>query len=266
MSTTAGTALLELDRIAKVYRMGDVEVHALREVSLAIAEREFVAVMGSSGSGKSTLMNIIGCLDRPSHGDYRLDGQEVSRLDRRALARVRNRTLGFVFQSFNLLSRTSALENVELPLLYAGVPARERHRRARAALEKVGLGARLHHHPNQMSGGQQQRVAIARALVSEPRLILADEPTGNLDSRTSIEIMALFQELGASGITVLLVTHEPDIAAYAARVLVMRDGRVKSDDRQTPQDARRDLGKLIEAHVESTTESAAGQPQPGSAP
>jgi len=262
----SGTALLELDRIAKVYRMGDVEVHALREVSLAIAEREFVAVMGSSGSGKSTLMNIIGCLDRPSHGDYRLDGQEVSRLDRKALARVRNRTLGFVFQSFNLLSRTSALENVELPLLYAGVSARERHRRARAALEKVGLGARLHHHPNQMSGGQQQRVAIARALVSEPRLILADEPTGNLDSRTSIEIMALFQELGASGITVLLVTHEPDIAAYAARVLVMRDGRVKSDDRQTPQDARRDLGKLVEANVESTSETPAGQPQPGSAP
>jgi len=245
----ATPALLELADISKVYRMGDVEVHALREVSLTIAAREFVAVMGSSGSGKSTLMNIIGCLDRPSVGDYRLEGQEVSRLDRRELARVRNRTLGFVFQSFNLLSRTSALENVELPLLYAGVSARERHRRARAALERVGLGQRLDHHPNQMSGGQQQRVAIARALVSEPRLIVADEPTGNLDSRTSIEIMALFQELGAAGITVLLVTHEPDIAAYAARVVVMRDGRIKSDDRQAPTDARGDLTRLDQEGV-----------------
>jgi putative ABC transport system ATP-binding protein len=226
--------LIEIENISKVYRMGDVDVHALRDVSLAIEEGESVAVMGPSGSGKSTLMNILGCLDRPTAGSYHLLGEEVSRMDRNDLARVRNRTLGFVFQSFNLLSRTSALENVELPMLYAGVSGRERHRRAREALEKVGLGERLHHHPNQMSGGQQQRVAIARALVTRPRLMVADEPTGNLDSRTSVEIMALFQELGRSGITLLLVTHEPDIARYASRVVVMRDGLVQSDRRQQP--------------------------------
>jgi len=234
-------ALIELIRVAKVYRMGDVEVHALREVSFSVAERDFVAVMGSSGSGKSTLMNIIGCLDRPTSGTYRLDDQEVSRLDRRALARIRNRTLGFVFQSFNLLARTSALENVELPLMYAGVPARERRRRAAEALRRVGLAERAHHHPNQMSGGQQQRVAVARALVSQPRLIVADEPTGNLDSRTTVEIMVLFQELAAAGITVLLVTHEPDVAAYASRVVVMRDGRIRSDERQAARQAAADL-------------------------
>lgn len=250
------SALLSLAGISKIYSMGDVLVHALRDVSLTVAEREFVAVMGSSGSGKSTLMNIIGCLDRPTGGQYLLNGREVSALSRRDLARVRNQTLGFVFQSFNLLSRTSALENVELPLIYAGVPARERHARARAALERVGLGSRLDHHPNQMSGGQQQRVAIARALVSEPRLILADEPTGNLDSRTSLEIMALFQELGAAGITVLLVTHEPDIAEYAARVVVMRDGRVKSDDRQSPHAARADLTALDEQNAREAAEGA----------
>ncbi len=227
-------ALIEVKHVSKVYRMGDVEVHALRDVSLAIAEGESVAVMGPSGSGKSTLMNILGCLDRPTAGSYHLVGEEVSTLDRNALARLRNRTLGFVFQSFNLLARTSALENVELPLLYAGVSGRERKRRAREALEKVGLGDRLHHHPNQMSGGQQQRVAVARALVTQPRLMVADEPTGNLDSRTSVEIMALFQELGRSGITLLLVTHEPDIARYASRVVVMRDGLVQSDRRQAP--------------------------------
>jgi putative ABC transport system ATP-binding protein len=226
--------LIAIEHIAKVYRMGDVEVHALRDVSLAIDEGESVAVMGPSGSGKSTLMNVLGCLDRPTSGIYRLAGQEVSKLDRNELARVRNRTLGFVFQNFNLLSRTSAIENVELPLLYAGVGSRDRHRRAREALERVGLGERTHHHPNQMSGGQQQRVAIARALVTQPHLIVADEPTGNLDSRTSVEIMALFQELGRSGITILLVTHEPDIARYAARVVVMRDGRVQTDRRQPP--------------------------------
>ena len=225
-------ALIEVENIAKVYRMGDVEVHALRDVSLTISEGESVAVMGPSGSGKSTLMNILGCLDRPSSGSYRLVGQEVSSLDRNQLARLRNRTLGFVFQSFNLLSRTSALENVELPLLYAGISGRERHRRAREALERVGLGDRIHHHSNQMSGGQQQRVAIARALVTQPHLMVADEPTGNLDSRTSVEIMALFQELGRSGITLLLVTHDPDIARYASRVVVMRDGRVQTDKRQ----------------------------------
>jgi putative ABC transport system ATP-binding protein len=231
-------SLIETSKVSKVYRMGDVEVHALREVSISISEGESVAVMGPSGSGKSTLMNILGCLDRPSSGGYWLAGEEVSQLDRNALAGMRNRTLGFVFQSFNLLSRTSALENVELPLLYAGVSARERHTRAREALARVGLADRMHHHPNQMSGGQQQRVAVARALVTRPRLMVADEPTGNLDSRTSIEIMALFQELGRSGITLLLVTHEPDIARYASRVVVMHDGRVQSDQRQTPLQAQ----------------------------
>jgi putative ABC transport system ATP-binding protein len=230
-------SLIETSKVSKVYRMGDVEVHALREVSISISEGESVAVMGPSGSGKSTLMNILGCLDRPSSGGYWLAGEEVSQLDRNALARMRNHTLGFVFQSFNLLSRTSAQENVELPLLYAGVSARERHARAREALARVGLADRMHHHPNQMSGGQQQRVAVARALVTRPRLMVADEPTGNLDSRTSIEIMALFQELGRSGITLLLVTHEPDIARYASRVVVMHDGRVQSDQRQTPLQA-----------------------------
>jgi putative ABC transport system ATP-binding protein len=228
------TPLIEVEHIKKVYQMGDVEVHALRDVSLTISEGESIAVMGPSGSGKSTLMNILGCLDRPTAGTYRLVGEEVSQLDRNALAGLRNRTLGFVFQNFNLLSRTSALENVELPLMYAGVSGRERHKRSREALERVGLGERMHHHPNQMSGGQQQRVAIARALVTHPRLIVADEPTGNLDSRTSVEIMALFQELGRGGITLLLVTHEPDIARYTSRVVVMRDGLVQSDRQQTP--------------------------------
>jgi putative ABC transport system ATP-binding protein len=234
---SAPPPLLSLENVTKVYQMGDVEVHALRGVSLTIAEGEFVAVMGASGSGKSTLMNIVGCLDRPTGGVYRLDGEDISRLDRYALARKRNRTLGFVFQSFNLLSRTSALENVELPLLYAGVSTRERHERASAALHRVGLGDRVHHHPNQMSGGQQQRVAIARALVGDPRVILADEPTGNLDSATSVEVMAIFQDLRLSGITVVLVTHEPDIASYAARVVTMKDGKVLSDHRQNPDTA-----------------------------
>src|SRR6185295_12425085 len=227
-------ALLELEQVTKTYRMGDVDVHALRGVSLSVDEGEFVAVMGSSGSGKSTLMNILGCLDRPTTGAYRLAGREVSRLDRNQLAEVRNKTLGFVFQSFNQLSRTSALENADLPMVYGGYTSKERYRRARDALVKVGLGERLDHHPNQLSGGQQQRVAIARALVNSPKLILADEPTGNLDSRTSLEIMALFQELGRSGMTIVLVTHETDIATYAARVVTMRDGKVLSDQRQTP--------------------------------
>jgi putative ABC transport system ATP-binding protein len=193
--------------------------------------------MGPSGSGKSTLMNILGCLDRPTSGRYFLAGRDVSRLDRNALADVRNRQLGFVFQGFNLLRRTSALENVELPLIYAGMSGRERRRRAAEALRRVGLEDRMDHVPSQLSGGQQQRVAIARALVAEPHLILADEPTGNLDTRTSVEVMALFQELGRSGITILLVTHEPDIATHASRVLVVRDGRVISDVRQTPAPA-----------------------------
>jgi putative ABC transport system ATP-binding protein len=227
-------SLIGLDNVLKVYQMGDVEVRALRGVTLSVEKGEFVAIMGSSGSGKSTLMNIVGCLDRPSAGRYLLAGRDVSRLSRDELADIRNRTLGFVFQSFNLLSRTSAVENVELPLLYQGVSTRERVRRATEALGRVGLGKRLDHHPSQLSGGQQQRVAIARALVSNPQVVLADEPTGNLDSRTSVDVMALFQTLGASGITVVLVTHEADIAQYAARVVVMKDGRVQSDQRQTP--------------------------------
>jgi putative ABC transport system ATP-binding protein len=190
--------------------------------------------MGSSGSGKSTLMNILGCLDRPTAGHYTLDGREVSTLNRGELAEVRNRTIGFVFQNFNLLARTSALENVELPLVYAGASTRERTRRAKESLARVGLEDRMDHHPSQLSGGQQQRVAIARALVTDPKLILADEPTGNLDSRTSIEIMALFQELGRSGITLVLVTHEPDVATYAKRVIVLKDGVVTRDERQEP--------------------------------
>jgi putative ABC transport system ATP-binding protein len=227
-------ALIDLDAVTKIYRMGDVDVAAMRGVSLQVQKGEFVAVMGASGSGKSTLMNILGCLDRPTSGRYMLAGEDVSRLDRDALAEIRSRMLGFVFQTFNLLSRTSAMENVELPMLYLGVSGRERRKRAEEALVRVGLGKRLGHHPNQMSGGQQQRVAIARALVTNPKVILADEPTGNLDSRTSIEIMALFQELWHQGITLMLVTHEPDIAEYASRVVVMKDGLVRSDQRQEP--------------------------------
>ena len=227
-------AQIELRDITKVYDTGGVQVNALRGITLDIDAGDMVAIMGASGSGKSTLMNILGCLDRPTAGTYRLAGEDVGALDRNRLAEIRNRTLGFVFQSFNLLSRTSALENVELPLLYSGASASERRRRARAALERVGLADRAHHHPNQLSGGQQQRVAIARALVGEPQIILADEPTGNLDSRTSVEIMALLQELGSSGITIVLVTHESDIASHGARTIDMRDGRVRSDLRHVP--------------------------------
>jgi putative ABC transport system ATP-binding protein len=230
--------LISVHRLARHYVVGGETVRALDGVSFDIPRGEWVAIVGQSGSGKSTLMNLLGCLDRPTAGQYLLEGREVSRLPNDELAAIRNRTLGFVFQSFNLLSRTSALENVELPLLYANVPAAERHDRACEALAQVGLAERAHHHPNQMSGGQQQRVAIARALVNRPRLLLADEPTGNLDSRTSEDVMALFQELGRTGLTVLLVTHEPDIAAYAARVVTMRDGLVRSDVRQAPRAAR----------------------------
>jgi putative ABC transport system ATP-binding protein len=229
--------LVRLENVTRVYRMGDVEVRALAGVTLDLQLGEFTAIMGASGSGKSTMMNLLGCLDRPSGGRYLLEGKEVSGLSNDELAAIRNRTIGFVFQNFNLLSRTSALENVELPLLYSNVHAAERHARAGEALARVGLGGRLDHHPNQMSGGQQQRVAIARALVNRPRILLADEPTGNLDSRTSEDVMALFQELGRSGITVILVTHEPDIAAYASRVITMRDGLVKSDVRQAQKAA-----------------------------
>ena len=237
-------SLIELSEVKKTYHMGDVDVHALRGVDLTIDAGEFIAVMGSSGSGKSTLMNIVGCLDRPTSGHYLLDGKEVSRMSRDQLADIRNRTLGFVFQSFNLLTRTSAVENVELPLLYQGVHTKERVQRSKEALERVGLGKRMDHHPSQLSGGQQQRVAIARAIVGRPKVILADEPTGNLDSRTSVEVMALFQALGRDGITVVLVTHEPDIAAFAARVVVMRDGRVQSDKPQTPKDAAQAMREL----------------------
>jgi putative ABC transport system ATP-binding protein len=234
-------SLVELSNVVKTYTMGDVEVRALKGVSLEVDRGEMVAVMGSSGSGKSTLMNVVGCLDRPSGGKYLLAGREVSNLEADELAEVRNKALGFVFQSFNLLTRTSALENVELPLLYAGIGAKERRRRAVRALERVGLGSRLDHHPNQLSGGQQQRVAIARAIVGEPELLVADEPTGNLDSRMSLEIMALFQELGRSGITVVLVTHEPDIAHYLSRVVVVKDGLVNSDTRHEPASASEEL-------------------------
>jgi len=236
----AGPALIQINDVTKIYNTGDVELHALDHVSVRIDEGEFVAVMGASGSGKSTLMNIVGCLDRPTSGEYLLAGNRVSAMSRGELAEARNYFLGFVFQQFNLLARTSAVENVELPLIYAGVHGRERHERAVAALERVGLGNRLDHHPNQLSGGQQQRVAIARAIVNRPRVILADEPTGALDSRTSVEVMALFQELWRSGITILLVTHEPDIAAFASRVIVMRDGHVLSDRRQEPKRAQHD--------------------------
>jgi len=224
--------VVALEGITRVFSLGDVEVHALRGVTLQVARGEFVAIMGSSGSGKSTLMNVVGCLDRPTAGRYLLDGVDVSRQSRAELARTRNKTIGFVFQSFNLLSRTSALENVELPLLYAGVGTRQRRARAAEALTRVGLGDRLEHLPNQLSGGQQQRVAIARALVTNPSLLLADEPTGALDTRTSEEVMSLLT--GLRDLTVVLVTHEHDVAAWAQRVVTLRDGQILSDTQQTP--------------------------------
>jgi putative ABC transport system ATP-binding protein len=223
-------ALIEARKLSKVYSLGDVEVRALDGISTVIEKGEFVAIMGQSGSGKSTFMNVLGCLDTPTDGQYLLDGVDTGHLSRDELAEIRNKKLGFVFQGFNLLSRTSAVENVELPLLYDGSNARERRERARAALKSVGLEGREDHHPNQLSGGQQQRVAIARALVNDPILLLADEPTGNLDTRTSEEIMAVVQALHRTGLTIVLVTHEPDIAKYAQRILSFRDGMLVGDE------------------------------------
>jgi putative ABC transport system ATP-binding protein len=237
-------AIIATEALTKDYRLGPHTVHALRGVSVAIEPGEFVAVMGPSGSGKSTFMNLLGCLDRPTSGRYWLDSEDVADLSRDRLATVRNAKIGFVFQQFNLLPRTSALENVELPLLYSAASARERRERARARLAAVGLGDREHHHPSQLSGGQQQRVAIARSLVNDPAVILADEPTGNLDTRTSAEIMALLQTLNRDGLTIVLVTHEPDIATFATRRLVFRDGRLLSDQKGEAQDAARVLAGL----------------------
>jgi putative ABC transport system ATP-binding protein len=225
--------LIRIRELAREYRMGEERILALRGVTLDIRRNEYVAIMGPSGSGKSTMMNVLGCLDTPTAGEYWLNGQEVSRLSDDELARVRNREIGFVFQTFNLLPRASALQNVELPLVYGGVGARERRERAMAALTRVGLGERMSHRPNELSGGQRQRVAIARALVNDPAILLADEPTGNLDSTTSEEIMRVFETLHSQGQTVIMVTHEPDIAAHAARVIVLRDGRVASDTTNT---------------------------------
>jgi putative ABC transport system ATP-binding protein len=245
------TPVIAVRDLTKTYTVGELEVPALRGVSLDVAPGEFVALTGPSGSGKSTFMHLLGCLDRPTAGHYVLNGRDVSTLDSRALAHVRNDEIGFVFQGFNLLSRTSALENVELPMLYRrGIGARERRDRAAAALESVGLGERLDHHPNQLSGGQQQRVAIARALVNRPALLLADEPTGNLDTRTSVEVMQIFQHLNDDGLTIVLVTHEPDIAEYASRVVAFRDGRVRGDRPVVTRRRADDERKTLEARAD----------------
>jgi putative ABC transport system ATP-binding protein len=225
-------ALIETQDLWKTYTMGDEEIHALRGVSIQIDKGEYVAIMGPSGSGKSTLMNLIGCLDTPSKGTYLLNGKEVSTMNDNELARIRNEEIGFVFQTFNLLPRATALHNVELPLVYAGISSKERLERARQALDKVELGQRMNHKPNELSGGQRQRVAIARALVNNPSILLADEPTGNLDSKTGVEIMALFERLHAAGNTIVLVTHEADVAAHAKRQILIRDGQVEKDVRQ----------------------------------
>ncbi|TAK90740.1 MAG: ABC transporter ATP-binding protein [Burkholderiaceae bacterium] len=244
MTTQATNALIRVEHLAKDYVMGSTCVHALREVSLSIRAGEFVAVMGPSGSGKSTFMNLLGCLDRATRGDYWLAEENVAVQSSDQLAATRNQRIGFVFQNFNLLPRTSALDNVQLPLLYSSVPVAERVRRAQQRLQQVGLGARMEHLPSQLSGGQQQRVAIARALVNDPLLILADEPTGALDSRTSLEVMALLQELNAQGMTIVLVTHEADIATYAGRNIQFRDGLVVRDVANVPRNARDDLAQL----------------------
>src|ERR1051326_190573 len=229
-ASSQNQAVIRVEEIHKYYDLGGNRVHALRGVSVEIGVGEFVAVMGGSGSGKSTFMNILGCLDQPSTGRYFLEGTDVSTLAKKQLAAIRNQKIGFVFQGFNLLARTTALENAELPAFYARVSPRERLRRARAALERVGLGDRMDHFPSQLSGGQHQRVAIARALVNEPSILLADEPTGNLDSRTSVEIMQIFQELNEKGLTIVLVTHEHDIAQFAKRNIIFRDGKIRRDE------------------------------------
>jgi putative ABC transport system ATP-binding protein len=244
--------VIKLVDLHKVYHTGEVDVHAVCGVSLEVQPGEFIAIMGSSGSGKSTLMNMIGCLDRPSDGEYRLDDVNVSGLDRNALAAIRNEKIGFVFQGFNLFSRTSALENVEMPMLYnhRRVAAAEQYERARRSLEIVGLAQRADHHPNQLSGGQQQRVAIARALVNQPSLLLADEPTGNLDSQTGIEIMGVFQKLNDQGITIVMVTHELDIARYTRRMVVLRDGRIVTDELVRGRlNAEQELAQLRQAQA-----------------
>jgi putative ABC transport system ATP-binding protein len=231
--------VIQAEEVHKYYDLGETKVHALRGVDLTIEPGEFVAIMGSSGSGKSTFMNMLGCLDKPTSGRYLLEGTDVSRLGKKELAAIRNKKLGFVFQGFNLLSRTTALENVELPTLYARLEKEQRLARARQVLEMVGLGDRMDHFPSQLSGGQQQRVAIARALVNGPSILLADEPTGNLDSRTSVEIMQVFQELNDRGLTIVVVTHEQDIAQFAKRIVIFRDGKIRHDDpvRQRPRAA-----------------------------
>jgi len=242
--------VIKVEDLWKIYQLGEVQVEALRGVSFEIEEGEFVAIMGPSGSGKSTLLNILGCLDRPTRGRYFLDGQEVSQLNENQLAQVRNKKIGFIFQSFNLLPRLAALQNVELPLIYAGIPSQKRKEQAIKSLEAVGLGDRIHHYPNQLSGGQQQRVAIARALVNDPSIILADEPTGNLDTRSSEEIMHILQELNQEGKTIVLVTHERDIASHTHRILHFRDGQlVDNETIEQPVEALEVLKELVEEEV-----------------
>jgi putative ABC transport system ATP-binding protein len=243
--------LIRIDDLTKIYQLGEVSIHALNRINLQVFPGEMVAVQGASGSGKSTLMNIVGCLDRPTSGKYFLEDRDISGLTPNELAHIRNQTIGFVFQGFNLLNRTSAVENVELPLLYSGTSSRKSRELAIEALTSLGLGDRIHHLPNQLSGGQQQRVAICRALVSKPRMILADEPTGNLDTATSLDVMAIFQDLNAQGITVILITHEFDISQYAKRIVLLKDGRIIKDEAIQPRNAKADRKALMEERNEA---------------